>query len=220
MAATGWRLGDGRPRARHHDPGDDGGVDRHLPFGRPPTLSAALARYQPSGEREQADTSRLLQLIATTTDPWSRSQPLHVTASAIVVDVASARVLLRWHERFGRFQQVGGHGDPGESDPLAVALREAVEETGLRDLRPVERAGRLAAGDLIHVAVVPVPARDGEEAHEHADLRYLLETDDPEDARAETSTAPVRWMSWDEALDLAVEDNQRELLGRSRALLS
>ena len=46
------------------------------------------------------------------------------------------RLLLRWHERFNRYQQVGGHGDAGEDDPLGVALREAREETGLTDLRP------------------------------------------------------------------------------------
>jgi 8-oxo-dGTP pyrophosphatase MutT (NUDIX family) len=36
----------------------------------------------------------------------------------------------------GGWLQVGGHGDPGEGDPLAIALREAAEETGLSDLVP------------------------------------------------------------------------------------
>ena len=43
-------------------------------------------------------------------------------------------VLLRWHERQQAWLQVGGHGDPGEVDPFAIALREAEEETGLADL--------------------------------------------------------------------------------------
>jgi len=184
------------------------------------SLADALGHYRPSGGREQADAGRLLELIGTAADPWSRSEPLHVTASALVADARSSRVLLRWHERFGRFQQVGGHADPGESDPFAVALREAREETGLGDLRPAERPGRLRAGDLIHVVVVPVPAGDGERAHEHADLRYLLETGRAAQARAEKAGASVRWMSWDEALELAEEDNLRELLRRARDVLS
>jgi 8-oxo-dGTP pyrophosphatase MutT (NUDIX family) len=32
--------------------------------------------------------------------------------------------------------QVGGYGDPGENEPLEIALREAAEETGLSDLVP------------------------------------------------------------------------------------
>jgi 8-oxo-dGTP pyrophosphatase MutT (NUDIX family) len=51
--------------------------------------------------------------------------------SALVVNPSSRHVLLRWHERIGRWMQVGGHGDPGEHDPWQVALREAREETGL-----------------------------------------------------------------------------------------
>jgi 8-oxo-dGTP pyrophosphatase MutT (NUDIX family) len=183
------------------------------------TVWAALTRYQPSGDREEADVRRLFRLIERVADPWSRSEPVHLTASAIVVHVASGRVLLRWHERFERFQQVGGHGDAGEHDPLVVAVREAAEETGLDDVRPVETPGRLEAGDLVHVAVVPVPARAGEVAHEHADLRYLLETDRPDEARPESPGAEVRWMSWEEALGLVSEENQRELLSRARAFL-
>ena len=61
---------------------------------------------------------------------------MHFTASALVVHPDSGRVLLRWHQRMRMWLQVGGHGDPGEGDPLAIALREAREETGLPDLRP------------------------------------------------------------------------------------
>lgn len=60
-----------------------------------------------------------------------------MTGSALMVHPSSGRVLLRWHERMQRWLQIGGHGDPGESDPLAVALRERREETGLPDLAPL-----------------------------------------------------------------------------------
>ncbi|MGO8874565.1 MAG: NUDIX domain-containing protein [Acidimicrobiales bacterium] len=185
----------------------------------PSALAAALERYEPVGEREELDVRRLLDLVASGADPWSRSEPLHVTASALVVDARSQRVLLRWHERFGRFQQVGGHGDAGEDDPLEVALREAREETGLEDVYPFVRPGRLGSGDLVHVAVVPVPARRDESAHEHGDLRYLLGTDRPEAATAEHTGAPLQWVSWDDAAGLTASANLSVLLSRSRALL-
>ena len=95
-----------------------------------------LARYRPQDETEAADVARVRALVEAADDPWLRSLPLHVTASALIVDHGSGRVLLRWHERQQAWLHVGGHGDPGESDPLAIALREAAEETGLTDLVP------------------------------------------------------------------------------------
>jgi 8-oxo-dGTP pyrophosphatase MutT (NUDIX family) len=123
-------------------------------------------------------------------------------------------VLLRWHKRQQAWLQVGGHGDPGESDPLEVALREGVEETGLTDLRPWPDA------ELRHVAVVNVPASATEPAHRHADLRFVLATDDPDAATPESPGAPLRWLSPDEAFELTSEPNFRETLSRVERLLA
>jgi hypothetical protein len=95
-----------------------------------------LDRFRPQGDAEAADVARTRELVSGTADPWLRSNPLHVTASAVIVHPETGRVLLRWHQRQQAWLQVGGHGDPGESDPLAVALREAREESGLTDLEP------------------------------------------------------------------------------------
>ena len=59
-----------------------------------------------------------------------------------------------------------------------------------------------------------MPAGGGEPAHEHADLRYLLATGDPAAARPERETAPLRWLSLDEARAVVAEDNLRETLDR------
>jgi 8-oxo-dGTP pyrophosphatase MutT (NUDIX family) len=167
-----------------------------------------LERYRPGGAVEAADVARVRGLLAETGDPWRRVLPLHVTASALVVHPASGRVLLRWHQRQQAWLQVGGHGDPGESDPLAIALREAVEETGLADLRP------WPAADLRHVVIVAVPAGKGEPAHEHADLRFVLATRTPEAARPESPDAPLRWLSAAQAREVTAADNLRETLDR------
>jgi 8-oxo-dGTP pyrophosphatase MutT (NUDIX family) len=159
-------------------------------------LTAALRAHTPFDDEEKADLARTLAMVETTDDPWSRAIPLHVTASALVVDPASGRVLLRWHAKQERWLQVGGHGDPGERDPWPVALREAEEETGLTDLEPV--------GDgLLQVTIVPVNAVRDEPAHEHADLRYLLETTRPDDAPPEREGVPLKWFTRAEALDVA-----------------
>ena len=170
-----------------------------------------LDAYEPEDDAEAADVSRVREALDAG-DPWSRQRPLHVTGSALVVHPPTRRVLLRWHEHLQRWLQVGGHGDPGEGDPEAVALREAVEETGLGDVR-------LLQPGPVQIVVVPVPARGDEPAHEHADVRYVLVTDRPDDARPETDGARLRWLTLDEAVAEVEEDNLRTCLRRVLSLL-
>ena len=173
-----------------------------------------LAGYQASSDTEATDVARMRDLAAAEPDPWSRSLPLHFTASALVLHPDSGRVLLRWHQRLGKWLQAGGHADPGESDPLAIALREAAEETGLPDLVPWPDGG------LKHVVVCHVPAGRGEPAHEHSDLRYFMATGDPGAARPEHPDAPVRWLTLPEARDLVGTNNLTRTLDRAAALLA
>ena len=180
---------------------------------RPDPLTAALARYQPSTPSEAADLARVRERIAAG-DPWNRSTPLHVTASALIVHPPSERVLLRWHARQQAWLQVGGHGDPGETDPLLIAIREGLEETGLDDL-----VG-WPDGDVVHVAVVPVPPNRHEPAHEHADVRFVLATQRPDTARPENTTAALRWLTIPDALATTDEANVRETLTRVEHLFS
>ena len=175
------------------------------------TLRTLLGTYLPADATEAADVDRV-RAVVEGGDPWSRAEPVHVTGSALVVHPPSGRVLLRWHERMGCWLQVGGHGDPGEDDPRAVALREAEEETGLTDLR-------LLAEEPIQIVVVPVPARGDEPAHEHADIRYVLVTDRPDDAVAEDAVALVRWLSIDDAIAEVAQDNLAVARQRLRSLV-
>src|ERR1700683_5133998 len=179
-----------------------------------PTLAAQLDRYQPLGDVETADLRRIRDLAEGTADPWQRQLPLHVTASTLIVHPPTARVLLRWHQRQQAWLQVGGHGDPGETDPLAIARREAEEEAGPTDLVPWPDAG------IRHVVIVDVPAGNSEPAHEHADVRYFTATQDPDAARPESPNAPLRWLSLAEARDATSESNLRETLSRMERLLA
>ena len=180
-------------------------------------LSTLLAEYQPAGETEIADVERMRRLVATAPDPWSRAEfPLHFTASALVLHPPTGRVLLRWHARAGCWLGVGGHGDPGESDPLPIALREAREESGLPDLVPWP-AG--AAGTLLHAVVCRVRASAAEPAHQHADLRFLLATADPDAIAPEDERSPLRWVSFAAARDQLGPDNLTVTLDRAERLL-
>ncbi|MDX6339738.1 MAG: hypothetical protein QOG05_7078 [Streptosporangiaceae bacterium] len=172
-----------------------------------------LREYQPHGETETADAARVRALADRTPDPYSRSLPLHVTGSALIVHPDSGRVLLRWHPRQQAWLQVGGHGDPGENDPLGIARREAAEETGLTDLVPWPDS------QLRHVVIVSVPAAGADPAHEHADVRFLLATRTPDAVVPEEPDAPLRWLTLPKARELITEANLRETLSRAERLL-
>lgn len=172
------------------------------PAGWHARLAAALAVHRPADPAEAADLERL-RALARLADPWARAEPCHLTSSALAVHPPTRRVLLRWHEHLGRFLHVGGHGEPGEEDPAAVALREAVEETGLSDLAHFPGP----APCLLQVAVVQVPPRRSEPVgHQHADLRYLLATATPELAVPERPTAVLRWVPLEEAIEEVAPD--------------
>jgi 8-oxo-dGTP pyrophosphatase MutT (NUDIX family) len=176
-------------------------------------LVAALDRYRPRTPTEAADVDRVRERVAAG-EPWARTTSLHVTASALIVHPPTGRVLLRWHARQRAWLQVGGHGDPGEVDPLLVAMREGREETGLGDLVawPDDR--------IVHVVIVPVPAAKHEPAHEHGDVRFVLATDQPDRARPENATAALRWLSIPEARAMTDEANVREMLERIEHLFN
>jgi len=177
-------------------------------------LTEVLGAYRPADATEGADVRRLTDALDAG-DLFARTSPLHVTGSALVVHPASQRVLLRWHTKMGQWMQVGGHFDPGESDPLQVALREGLEETGLDDLRPVA-----SAPGPVQIVIVPVPAHGDEPAHEHADIRYVFVTDRPDAIREESSAARLRWMSFATAGAETREPNLHTFLTRALATIT
>ncbi|CAL9322269.1 NUDIX hydrolase [Streptomyces sp. SudanB182_2057] len=179
----------------------------------PHAVLGLLDRYEPKSTAERADVERVRALVASG-DPWRRSTPLHVTGSALIVHRDSGRILLRWHQRHESWLLVGGHADPDEDDPLAIALREGREETGLADLVPWPDAG------VRHLVIVPVPANAREAAHEHADIRFVLATRTPEAVRPENPQAPLRWLTPREARRVITEENIQETLSRVEPLLA
>ena len=157
--------------------------------------------------------ARIRTLLDTAHDPWQRANPLHITASAMIVHRQSERVLLRWHQRQHAWLQVGGHADPGETNPIDIALREGCEETGLTDLAPWPDA------EIVHVAIVSVLAKRDDPAHEHADLRFVLATVQLDAIWLEKPDALLRWLSLAEAREVTTEVNVHETLRRVASLL-
>ena len=96
-----------------------------------------IERYCPFNEQEEKDKALILNWIKTNDNAFSRENAVaHMTASAWVVNKDRSKVLMVYHNIYHSWSWLGGHAD-GESDLLAVALREAREESGIRSARPV-----------------------------------------------------------------------------------
>lgn len=117
--------------------------------------------------------------------------PVHLTASAVVIDAPGDHVALVWHRK-GRFWvQPGGHLEAGETSLELAARREVHEEIGLADL---EKVGEGPA--MLH--------RHGLDAafgacHAHWDVQFLLRASAPAaelPLTASDESPEVRWVPW------------------------
>jgi len=113
----------------------------------------------------------------------------HVTGSAWVVNALGTHVLLTHHRKLNRWLQLGGHSD-GDCDPLQVACREAVEESGLA-VEPVSGAG-------FDIDIHPIPARRADPTHYHFDARFALRSVVDEEFRVSDESHALRWVKLDE----------------------
>lgn len=173
----------------------------------PYDLQAGLAAYRPCNEQEQRDLPLLLRALTLPDSFTRRNETAHFTASAWVVNHARDKVLMIYHNIFKSWSWTGGHAD-GETDLLAVALREVSEETGLHTLRPVSK-------ELFSVEILTV---DGHEkrgryvpSHLHLNCTYLIEADDTEPLSVKPDeNSGVRWFAPQEALTACAEPWMRD----------
>lgn len=178
------------------------------------SLLTDLAAYQSADAEEMEHRDAIAELVESSANPYSRRQfvPGHVTASAFIIDRASRRLLLHHHRRLDRWLQMGGHVEPGESLREA-ALREAHEESGLADLRLVHEAP-------FDLHIHEIPAAKGEPAHNHFDVRFLLETTEPDSiARSIEESLDLAWVPLEDAPALMNEDCSTRAVGKIVALL-
>lgn len=154
-------------------------------------LLALLDHYDRRHPAERGMTARVRGLLDSRARAFHRDcLPGHITASAWIVSRESRSVLLTHHRKLGRWLQLGGHTD-GEVDVLASALREAQEESGLSGFGALPLSG---GPTILDVDVHEIPARGDEQAHQHHDIRFLLEVSQAQPIRRQQSESKeVRW---------------------------
>lgn len=174
-------------------------------------LQTCLRTYSSVESSEQEACRRFLDLLVTTPRCfWRDAFPAHFTASSWLVSADGERALLMHHRKLDRWLQPGGHAD-GDADLPRVALREAEEETGLRDLTVVDAIFDLDA----HV----IPARGEEPEHWHYDVRFVVRANGSEQFEANAESRAMAWrpitdIAADERIDASIQRMARRWLAR------
>ena len=182
----------------------------------------ALRAYSPQNEQEDADRRMILEYIRRFPDNiLTRDNAIaHMTSSGFVVNADASKVLMANHNLYRVWAWTGGHAD-GEADLLAVALREAREETGAEHVRPL-------SAQIASVDILPVwgHVKGGRYvcAHQHLNVSYLLVADETDPLRArEGENTRVGWLPAERLLEYTREWQMdgvyTKLLARARALL-
>lgn len=152
-----------------------------------------IEAYTPINAQEASDQIAVLKMIDAfpQTILLRENHIAHMTSSAFIVNKTLDKVLFIHHNIYNSWGWTGGHAD-GENDMLAVACREALEETGLTNISPL----LLTMASLDILPVFPHLNRQAYiGAHLHFSPAYLLLADEKDSLRHKADeNSGVRWI--------------------------
>lgn len=124
--------------------------------------------------------------------------PGHITGSAFVLSKDLKKGLLNYHAKIQKWLHLGGHAD-GHPAIHEVAYREAIEESGIADLKffdlGMQRSSYPVPFDLdIH----EFPATATAPAHWHYDVRFLLVAEGDETFSVSEESLALKWVELDQ----------------------
>ena len=150
-------------------------------------LIELLKEYKTSFPEEETFIPRFISLLTNFHTCFSRSLTTgHMTASAWIVSRKGDKALLVHHKKLNKWLQPGGHAD-GMENLRKVAMKEAVEETGLKSLM-------YKGNGIFDIDIHMIPDHKQIPAHFHYDIRFLLVADGNETPAVSDESHEVRWI--------------------------
>ncbi len=152
-------------------------------------LLELLNDYSPSLE-ETGIKERIIDFVEENENCFERSLEIgHITASSWLLNKTGSKALLMHHAKLNKWVQLGGHCD-GNPDVLAVAIKEAQEESGIVQIAPLSKA-------VFDIDIHPISENSKEKAHYHYDIRFLLQSTEDDRFTSNEESKELRWISQD-----------------------
>jgi len=129
----------------------------------------------------------MIELLSARDDCFERTCfPAHFTGSSWLVSRDGTKALVMHHAKIDKWVQPGGHAD-GNGDLLAVAVREAQEESGIRHIEPI-------SDEIFDIDIHEFPQKGSEPEHFHYDVRFLLQVTSDEVVVQNGESKELRWV--------------------------
>lgn len=149
-----------------------------------------MENYQPTELDELEFKNRMIEFINANQNCFDRTLTIgHITASAWLLNKDESQALLMHHSKLDKWFQLGGHCD-GNPDVLAVALKEAQEESGIENIKPI-------SNKIFDIDIHLIPENPKEKAHYHYDVRFLLKVTSDEQIVQNNESKELRWIGKD-----------------------
>lgn len=173
-------------------------------------LLAQLAAYEVAHPAEAETVALFTGFVRSQPECFERTLSIgHVTGSAWIVTPDGSEVLLTHHRKLDRWLQLGGHAD-GDPDVIAVALKEAREESGLEEFE-------LLGDGIFDLDIHPIPARKNEPEHLHYDVRYVFRATGPTVFTVSEESHDLRWVPVEEVQTLTTEESMLRMVRKWQA---
>lgn len=149
-----------------------------------------LNNYLPSYPEEVEYKNRIISFIKQNRECFDRSNKSgHLTASAWLLNKGGDKALLMHHAKLNLWVQPGGHCD-NDPDIIAVAIREAKEESGINEIE-------LISDNIFDIDIHYIPQLLTEADHYHYDIRFLLQVKSNEAVKINHESNELRWVDKD-----------------------
>ncbi|MBB3127045.1 8-oxo-dGTP pyrophosphatase MutT (NUDIX family) [Paenibacillus rhizosphaerae] len=172
----------------------------------------SIKNYTACNEQEKKDKAIILNCLEIFEDVLTRENEIaHITSSAFIVNRERNKALMVHHNIFNSWSWTGGHAD-GEEDLLQVALKEAKEETGVRNFRSV-------SNDILSMDILPVLGHEKRgkyvAPHLHLSVAYLLECDENEPLFIKKDeNSGVQWVPFEDIEKYSNEPQMKEIYSK------
>ena len=166
-------------------------------------LKENIEKFTPYNEQEEVERKIMLNYINDFDDVLTRQNEYgHFTSSAFVLNKERTKVLMIYHKIYNSWAWVGGHSD-GDSNLLYVAMKEAKEETGIKNVIPISK-------DIYSLELINVNGHEKKGkyvgSHIHLNVTYILEADENEEIHIkEDENSGVKWVPINEVLNVTSE---------------